>query len=203
MSDHSVIIDDFLEREAGWEDICCHISLHLSRLTRLDLRVQRAVDVESQHTYPLDLLKSMQTQGDFPSKRREELALLQPHPTITVSWAFGWLDFDLWSNDIVKLPLFDPLRPSLAKGILRIRERTGLLALSDDARQSFIMDFWKLRRKQRPNMAYLHGASEISNGKDDEANERDEIIDELETEIKSGTHQNAGCVTGPGCSEHW
>lgn len=115
----------------------------------------------------------MQTRGDFPSKRREEIAMLQPSIDITVSWGFGWPDSI--TSGSVNLPLFDPLRLWLAKSILRIREGTGLLVLSDDARRSFIMNFWKLRRNQRRNIEYLNAAPETSNGRN---HEPDDVTDE-------------------------
>lgn len=145
----------------------------------------------------------MQTRDDFPSKRREELASLRPDIEITVSWGgSGFPNLDTGGIDNVKRPLFDPLRPWLAKKILRIRERSGLLGVSDDVRRSSIMDFWTLRRKQRSSMAHVANrnseapkggqlldepAQSSLEGEDDEPHDREDVIDEVETEVDSDT----------------
>lgn len=64
----------------------------------IDLRVDRALGVYlKHHDYTMDEWKTLQTAGDFPPKRRKELATLRPDTKLTVSGGgLGWADLDAW-----------------------------------------------------------------------------------------------------------
>lgn len=122
------------------------------------MRVERGREVSLQdHAYTLDEWDSLQTKGDFPPKRRKELASLDQGIKVTVS-APGWPDLDYLGDfyvDDFRNVLFDPLLPWLDESIRRIRAQNVLSVVSDEDRHFAIKNFWAARREARVHSVYI------------------------------------------------
>lgn len=143
------------EDEREWEDLCCFISMYVPALAHLDLRVARPCNVYTARAeYAYADWMSLQTIGDFPSKRIKELATLRSDIRLTISAIDGWPFWDasdIYSGDAVQ---FMPICSWLDAKISRLREKNGLMQECGQARRNILEEFWRKRRERAKRRWY-------------------------------------------------
>lgn len=125
--------------------------------------------------------KSLQTDGDFPMKRRDELARLSPETKLTVSGGalYGWARLEalgIPDSDGYEDVVFSPLRPWLAEGICDIRTLMVPQGLPHSHSHLHNASFWTARRQARKIPVYT-----IESSDDDDSDDTDDSTEQTDS----------------------